>query len=298
MPPGTRSYMLKSACTTELDSEPATYVPHLLCKTCHEADTPSLIRQEGFKLDELDEAIKRAQKLEWDVDKISRNAARCRFCTLLLRCLTNIKGAKSSLGDHVKVFVELQPIGDYYDWGELTLWAMLMRRNSVPSRESFYMCQLNVGIRENVPQELPHPQSSQSLSGDTAPSGSPSALFVAEQKTSLAQQSMDVPLRRQDKTGFLLPGTTGIPRPIFDRRLNHVPPLFETKKWLSTGFDSMHETVASWAMPTHFSQEPVYGSSSTGPPLNVSSMVEIKESMSDFCIRLEGNDATGPLNSS
>jgi hypothetical protein len=175
----------KSSCTTQLTSEPATYVPHVLCDTCDKADIPSFMREEGFKEDEIDEAIKKARKLEWDVDEINRNATRCRFCTLLLRCLTNNIDAETGLDEHVKVFVDLHPIGEYYDWGELTLWMMLMRKKPVPSREYTYMCQLNVGVRKRVRQQVPQPRSSQSLPDEPAQSGSVCIPIVANRKLRL-----------------------------------------------------------------------------------------------------------------
>jgi hypothetical protein len=291
-------YSPKSSCTTQLTSESATYVPNVLCDTCDKAGIPSLIRQEGFKADEIDEALKKARKLEWDVEEINRNAARCRFCTLLLRCLTNNMDAQTGLGEHVKVFVELHPIGEYYDWGELTLWMMLMRKKSVPNRESVHKCQLNVGIRKRVRQQVPQPQSIQSPPDESTRPGSAIIPMVEEQKNSLAQRSMDLPPRLRNRTGYLFPKTDHISGPTSGRGLSSVPTRFETQKVLSDGFDLIDEVVASFATPVNPSQEPPGGSSSAGPPLNEPPVIEVSESVSDVCMQLEGSHATGPLDSS
>jgi hypothetical protein len=287
----------KSSCTTQLTSEPATYVPHVLCDTCDKADIPSLMREEGFKEDEIDEAIKKARKLEWDVDEINRNATRCRFCTLLLRCLTNNIDAETGLDEHVKVFVDLHPIGEYYDWGELTWWMMLMRKKPVPSREYTYMCQLNVGVRKRVQQQVPQPRSSQSLPDEPAQSGSVCIPIVAEQETSLAQRSMDLPLRRRNRTGYRFSKTNLISSPTSDRELFIAPTRFETRKFLCGRFDLINEVLASFVTPANPTPEPPSESLSAGPSSNGPPVIEVSESVSDICIQLEGSHASGPMNS-
>jgi len=305
------SHTPKSSHTTQLTSEPATYVPHVLCDTCHKADIPSLMRQEGFKEDELNQAIEKARELEWDLDEINRNASRCRFCTLLSRCLTDDIDTQNGLSENANVFVELHPIGEYYDCGELTLWMMLMRKKPEPSRQSAYKCQLNVGVRKRVRQQVPQPRSSQPLPDEPRQFGSAFIPTVAGQETSLAKRSMDLPvqgtslakrsmdlpLQRRNRTSYRFSKTNGSLRPTSDRKLFSVPTLFETNGFVSGMFDLIRGELDSLLTPADPTPEPPSGSLSVGPSSNELSVIEVSESVSDICIQLEGSHATGPMNS-
>lgn len=257
------SHALKANATVLVYKKPATYLPPILCGTCDKADLPALLRPQGFTVNDLKEAKARTNELIWDLDTVRQSATQCRLCQMLLKCLEKCEGFDTP--GTSDIFVQLDPIAEYQEMGELTWWMPIVGKSPKPTMGEFIRCQLRVGLRmrqdiDGLDPVITHERSSCLGNSDISPqiSQQGDSLEITRPSPSVSLP-IDHPTPTRVGTGFISSDPAREPLyPTCDRELSHTPGHLWRSTVLETRFDRLTNKVRDlFSAPAGSSQETV-----------------------------------------
>lgn len=298
----------KARATALVDSKPATYLPSILCTTCTKAEVPELLQPQGYLIEELQTAITQSDKLCWDLATVEESAAQCPMCQSLLYCLEPCLRADNS--KNYEVFIRLEPIAEYMDFGELTFWMMISGQRPQTKRETRIKCQLAVGLKvqqdtANLSQIILH-NSSMASESYYEPSASLEDRETDQSSFALPDPA-DHPSRSADEIGFVSTREAKWmgPPPTCQRELGqNIGPL--AQRTIMTNFNEganallgfLGDIANSTTLQSSSVEDltrPGPSQQLPGPPSSAYLPTSMLEKTSSLCIRRLGRSPSGPV---